>query len=122
MHNDRLFPWLLMQDKDNKQIKKVSYESMGTTWDISIWDAISDEELDILKEKIFNMSDNFDKTYSRFIRSSLVWKIAESAGEYEVPEDFISMLNAYMDLYEPSEKKLNPLVGFTISDLGYDIE
>lgn len=111
-----------MQEKDNNQIKKVSYESMGTTWDISIWDEISDEELGILNEKIFNMSDNFDKTYSRFIRSSLVWKIAESAGVYEVPSDFISMLNTYMDLYEPSEKKLNPLVGFTISDLGYDIE
>lgn len=109
-----------MQDKHNDQIKKISYESMGTSWEISIWNEISDEELAVLNKEIFEMSDTFDKTYSRFIRSSLVWKIAESAGVYEVSEDFINMLKMYMDLYEPSGKKLNPLVGFTISDLGYD--
>jgi thiamine biosynthesis lipoprotein len=109
-----------MQDTDNNQIKKVSYESMGTSWEISIWDEVSDEEMEILKKEIFEMSDNFDKTYSRFIRSSLVWKIAESAGVYEVPKDFVNMLKMYMDFYEPCQKKLNPLIGFTISDLGYD--
>lgn len=109
-----------MQDKNNDQVKKISYESMGTSWEISIWNEISDEELAVLNKEIFEMSDSFDKTYSRFIRTSLVWKIAESAGEYEVPEDFINMLKMYIDLYESSGKKLNPLVGFTISDLGYD--
>jgi thiamine biosynthesis lipoprotein len=109
-----------MQDTDNNQIKKVSYESMGTSWEISIWDEISDEELKIIKKEVFEMSDNFDNTYSRFIRSSLVWKIAESAGVYEVPKDFVNMLKMYMDFYEPCQKKLNPLIGFTISDLGYD--
>jgi FAD:protein FMN transferase len=109
-----------MHNQDPSQVKKVCYESMGTSWEISIWDEVSDEEMDIFKKEIFDMSDNFDKTYSRFIRSSLVWKIAESAGVYEVPKDFVNMLKMYMDLYELSEKKLNPLIGFTISDLGYD--
>jgi thiamine biosynthesis lipoprotein len=32
------------------------------------------------------------------------------------------MLKIYFELYLPSRKKLNPLIGFTISDLGYDAE
>jgi thiamine biosynthesis lipoprotein len=93
---------------------------MGTTWKISIWDDIENDALKNLEKEIFEMSDHFDKTYSRFIKTSLVWKIAEKAGIYEVPADFMSMLKPYFNLYEPSEKKLNPLIGFTISDLGYD--
>ena len=93
---------------------------MGTGWEITLWDEISDVTLENLKQEIFKMSDAFDKTYSRFIKTSLVWKIAESAGVYNVPPDFLNMLRMYLDFYEPSEKKLNPLIGFTISDLGYD--
>ncbi len=93
---------------------------MGTSWEITIWDEMEDAALADLRHEIFEMSDAFDKVYSRFIRTSLVWKIAKKAGTYEVPEDFMKMLQMYIDLYEPSEKKLNPLVGFTISDLGYD--
>jgi thiamine biosynthesis lipoprotein len=91
---------------------------MGTTWEITLWDKT--DHLEIFKQEIFALSDQFDKTYSRFIKTSLVWKIAEQAGTYEVPEDFTNMLRIYMDLYEPSGCKLNPLIGFTISDMGYD--
>ncbi len=100
--------------------KKFSYNSMGTTWEITVWDDIDEVTLENLKCEIFEMSDAFDNTYSRFIKTSLVWKISEKAGIYEVPPDFLHMLSLYIDFYEPSEKKLNPLIGFTISDLGYD--
>lgn len=100
-------------------MKTFSYESMGTHWEISIYKDSHCNFKEIEKE-IVAMSQEFDQTYSRFIRTSLVWKIAEKAGTYEVPQDFINMLQLYRDLYKPSGKKLNPLVGFTISDLGYD--
>ena len=95
---------------------------MGTSWEISVWDDghLSTFDLSALEKEIKKMSEVFDKTYSRFIKTSLVWKIAEKAGMYEVTEDFVNMLKLYTDLYVPSEKKLNPLIGFTISDLGYD--
>lgn len=103
--------------------KSFSYDSMGTTWKVFIWDDISDEKLAELEKEIVNMSIDFDNTYSRFIKTSLVWKIADlGAGEYEVPQDFTNMLQMYFDFYDISEKKLNPLVGFTIHDLGYDDE
>lgn len=93
---------------------------MGTKWNISIWDALEDAFFIELEKEVVKMSHAFDQTYSRFIRTSLVWKIAEKAGTYEVPEDFLNMLRLYFDLYESSGKKLNPIIGFTISDLGYD--
>lgn len=104
-------------------MKKFRYESMGTHWEISIWDSVDDEKLKELEENIFAMSDVFDKTFSRFIKTSLVWKIAnEGKGTYEVPEDFTKMLDMYFKLYEATGGKLNPLIGFTISDMGYDAD
>ncbi len=99
---------------------KFSYESMGTHWEISIWDHISPIELDKIKTGIVLLSQKFDETYSRFKPTSLVSKISEKTGVYDVPDDFLEMLRVYFDLYEVSDKKLNPLIGFTISDLGYD--
>lgn len=94
---------------------------MGTDWQINIWDNLENAKVEGLKEEIIYESNQFDQTYSRFKKDSLVWQIANGgAGEYTVPEDCLDMLKLYMELYLPSEKKLNPLIGFTISDLGYD--
>lgn len=103
-------------------LKSFSYESMGTKWEITVWDPVEDAVLEEIRKEVVSLSDDFDRTYSRFIKTSLVWKIAEKAGVYEVPSDFIKMLKWYIDFYELSGKKLNPLIGFTISDLGYDAE
>lgn len=101
-------------------MKDFSYKALGTGWHITIWDEVSDDTFEDLKNKIINLTQEFDQTYSRFIDSSLVSKIAQNKGKYSVPTDFIEMLNMYMDLYTATHKKLNPLIGFTISDLGYD--
>lgn len=93
---------------------------MGTGWEITIWDNLSEKLFEEIKKSVIEQSENFDKTYSRFIKSSLVWKIAEKAGVHEVPQDLTVMLKIYDDLYLPSDCKLNPLVGFTMNDLGYD--
>jgi FAD:protein FMN transferase len=50
----------------------------------------------------------------------LVWRLSKITGVVEVPFDFVAMLRVYRSLYTPSMHKLNPLIGHTISDLGYD--
>jgi FAD:protein FMN transferase len=100
--------------------KTFAYESMGTHWKITIWDTITDTQLEHYRKAIWELSDAFDHTYSRFKRSSLIWKLAEQTGTIEVPTELVEMLAWYKQLYEPSNNKLNPLIGFTISDLGYD--
>jgi thiamine biosynthesis lipoprotein len=95
---------------------------MGTEWKITIWDDISkDRFLDLIKE-IVKKSEKFDLTYSRFKPESFVSKISQKKGEFSVEKDFMNMLVWYRKFYLLSEKKLNPLIGFTISDLGYDAE
>ena len=97
-----------------------SYESMGTKWKVSIRESIEIEKLKGLEEKIKSESERFDQTFSRFIPTSLISQIAEQTGKIEVPADLTKMLQIYFDLYDLTEKKLNPLIGHTISDLGYD--
>ncbi len=99
-----------------------SYESMGTGWSVSIWDDVAESRSNELESAIIQMSMAFDKTYSRFIDTSLVWELAQKKGIAEVPNDLVTMLRLYAVLHDLSGGKLNPLVGFALSDLGYDAE
>ena len=95
-----------------------AYESMGTHWEVSFWESV--EDIDTLRRDILRMSDEFDTTYSRFIETSLVSQLASQRGTIKVPHDFIKMLKIYIKLYELSHHKFTPLVGKTLSDMGYD--
>jgi len=100
---------------------KTSYESMGTSWSISFFDVPKGGSCDDAIADIERESEIFNQLYSRFVPDSLVTRIAESSpGTFEVPDDFMRMLALYQALYGASAKRMNPLVGFTLSDLGYD--
>lgn len=99
---------------------KHSFEAMGTKWTITVWDERSEGEFGPLAEEIETAAHAFDETYSRFISTSFVSTLASRTGVVEVPEDLTKMLLLYAKLYEPSQKKLNPLIGFALSDAGYD--
>lgn len=103
-------------------MKDFSYQSMGTGWNIAIWDEVQNKTFEEIKNKVIEITKDFDETYSRFKETSLVSKIAKEKGVYTVPKDFMEMLKMYIKLYPISQKKLNPLIGNTISDLGYDID
>lgn len=96
------------------------FSSMGTHWEVQIWDDISPQQFAELKKTSQQMAEDFDQYFSRFKTDSFVSKISNKTGRIDVSEDFISMLTLYKQFYEPSGKKLNPLIGNTISDLGYD--
>lgn len=103
-----------------KLMKTFRYESMGTFWEITIWDDVKTALFNKLGEEIIDSSNKFDNAFSRFKHDSLVQKIAKQSGKIKVPRDFVRMLSYYLALYELSERKLNPLVGSTLEDLGYD--
>jgi FAD:protein FMN transferase len=100
--------------------KSFSYESMGSRWEVTTWDDVADETWGAVRGEVVAASNDFDEAYSRFKKTSLVWKLAEQPGTHEVPRDLTAMLHLYQKLHEPTDGKLNPLIGFTISDLGYD--
>lgn len=97
-----------------------AYQSMGTTWEISIWDELPAESVKAFERKIIADSEAFDRAYSRFKKDSVVWSLVEQKGVVEVPPDLTAMLRLYETLYRLSKGKVNPLIGFAISDMGYD--
>jgi thiamine biosynthesis lipoprotein len=102
--------------------KEFEFESMGCGWKITVWD----EDENALTDKVFSeierMATDFDKTYSRFKKDSLVNKIALKEGDFEVPNDLTAMLRPCFVLNELSKGRYNPLVGRAIEDTGYDSE
>jgi len=96
------------------------YESMGTFWEVSIWDELPLEVGAEIQERIISETQSFDKTYSRFISSSFVMGLSDKTGVVCVPPDFVPMLRLYFSLFHLSGKKFTPLVGATLSDMGYD--
>lgn len=98
------------------------YESMGTHWEVSIWDELSPERGKTLRDTIVSWSRDFDNTYSRFIATSFVSHLSTQTGMVQVPPDFIPILRMYLSMFHLSGKKVTPLVGTTLSDMGYDKE
>lgn len=95
---------------------------MGTTWEMTIWDELPAERLAAIQEKIMSDSVAFDVAYSRFKKDSVVWRLTRETGVQEVPADLVTMLRLYETLERLSGGRVNPLIGFTISDMGYDEE
>ncbi len=102
--------------------KYFGYEAMGTHWAVSAWDAMTDAAFADLERDILAMSREFDATYSRFKPTSLVSALSRTTGRVDVPEDLVAMLRLYARLNALSGGACNPLVGATLSDLGYDAE
>lgn len=95
---------------------------MGTSWEVTVWDEVGSAAFSGLRKSVIDQSEAFDRSYSRFKKSSLVWELTRKRGIVEVPTDLVSMLRLYETLNRLSRGKLNPLIGFALSDLGYDAE
>lgn len=99
---------------------RFAYTSMGTSWEITIWDEVDQTVFSALRKDIMAQSQKFDETYSRFKSTSLISELSKKNGIFEVPRDLIQMLEIYKKLNVLSGGILNPLVGFALSDIGYD--
>lgn len=99
-----------------------AYDAMGSHWRVTLHEPLDPTAFASLEKDVRDASDVFDQTYSRFKRDSLIWQLEGKTGTFTVPEDLVTMLAWYIKLYEPSGRKLNPLIGHVISDLGYDDE
>lgn len=92
------------------------FDAIGTKWEIVSSLSISHS----LKIRITKAIEDFDLTYSRFRSDSLVRKMAETPGEYEMPKSAETILNFYDELWDITEKKVTPMVGDVLVSAGYD--
>ncbi len=95
---------------------KLTFEAIGTRWNIQMLGTISPE----LAERIQKRIREFDKAYSRFRPDSLVTRMAQTPGAYELPEDGFVMLRFYEQLYRATNGLVTPLIGQALSNAGYD--
>ena len=94
------------------------FDAIGTHWEIETFETLND----IVKKKILDRIEIFDKTYSRFRTDSLVSKIASASngGSFDFPEDCLPIFELYDKLYSLTSGAVDPLVGRRLEQLGYD--
>ncbi len=97
---------------------KLTFEAIGTHWVIDCWGSAIGKN--ILLDLITNRVEVFDKTYSRFRKDSLVWKISEKKGEYTFPPDSKKFFDLYDQFYKITNGAFTLLIGNTLDEAGYD--
>lgn len=92
-----------------------TFDAIGTTWQIDTRAPLADD----VRAKVANGVEVFDQRWSRFRNDSMVTEMAQAAGTWDVDDD-ASLLDLYDELHEVTAGAVNPLIGRTLSDLGYD--
>lgn len=96
-----------------------SFEAIGTSWWIGIYQPIATAELAQIKQKVHAVVTTFDTTYSRFKTDSWVAGLA-TPGDYRLPPDAAPLLALYRRLYDATDGLVTPLIGQLLVDAGYD--
>lgn len=94
------------------------FEAIGTAWQIDTARPLTDD----IVAAVTGCIVRFDKAWSRFRTDSLVSHIATTYGDFEFPDEAEELLGFYAELHEVSDGAVNPLIGRTLSDLGYDAD
>lgn len=91
------------------------FDAIGTRWEIETVDTLDHD----VQSRVHALIDAFDRTWSRFRADSTVTRLAQTGGTAQAP-DAVAMLDAYRDVAAATGGAINPLVGESISALGYD--
>ena len=105
---------------DNNYIYQIKFEAMGTNLEIDIWDNVNEILKNKIKLEILDFTEKYDKYFSRFRDDSYINEIKNKIGIFKISEDFVEIFNIYKILNEVTNGAINPFMGNTISDLGYD--
>jgi thiamine biosynthesis lipoprotein len=92
------------------------FEALGTAWQIDTPAPLPASTVAAVTARV----DLFDAAWSRFRDDSLVARIAERPGVWELPDEAAVLLGLYDELHALTGGAVTPLVGRALSDLGYD--
>lgn len=101
-------------------MNKFGFESIGSHFEISIYDDITTLEFNRIQNNIINNVKVFNDKYSRFVDSSVVSFLENKTGVFVVPKEFVEIMEWYFKFYKSSNHKFTPLIGSMLSDIGYD--
>lgn len=92
------------------------FTAIGTRWRIDTAAPLAESARAAVTEVIAA----FDRDWSRFRTDSLVSALATHGGDAPAPPDAEEMLSLYAELSLATDGAINPLVGDSLSALGYD--
>lgn len=98
----------------------ISFEAIGTSWQIDLYQTLTQKKLSEVTAKIHRRINEFDKTYSRFRKDSWITKISKKPGTYPLPPDSKPLFVVYEDLFKKSHGVFTPVIGNLLEDAGYD--
>jgi thiamine biosynthesis lipoprotein len=94
------------------------FTAIGTAWRIDTPEPLAGPVVAEVLDRI----ERFDRAWSRFRDDSLVSDIARSPGAHAMPAEADALLSFYGELDAVTGGAVNPLVGRTLADLGYDAD
>jgi thiamine biosynthesis lipoprotein len=97
-----------------------SFEAMGTVLEIRVLDSVSKLVQEKIKSEVLDFTIYYDESLSRFKKESLVSTIANKKGIFTISNELFELLKIYEEINTITSGAVNPFIGNTISDLGYD--
>lgn len=101
---------------------RFQFEAIGTHWQIDIPEELSPSVFSAIENVILERIAVYDEAYSRFRDDTLVAKMAEREGVYELPDDAPPLFSLYEQVYSLTEGKVTLLIGKVMEEAGYDKE
>lgn len=93
------------------------FEALGTQWIVESPESLDKE----IKLAVWQRIEEFDKTWSRFRPDSAVNRLRIETS-VDLGPDAVELLGIYDEFYGTTAGAVNPLVGVSIEQLGYDQE
>lgn len=93
----------------------LAFEAIGTAWQVDTLHPVPAATV----ERMHAVIEEFDATWSRFRADSLVASVARSAGEWTFPDEAPAIVGLYADLHTATRGAMSPLVGASLTHLGY---
>jgi thiamine biosynthesis lipoprotein len=99
---------------------RAAFQAIGTHWEIRVDQPMAAEQWTQLQKRLHERIDAFDTHYSRFRADSLITRMSQRAGTYDLPADGYTLLQFYEQLYAATNGAVTPLIGQALADAGYD--
>lgn len=100
----------------------LTFEALGTTWWVEIFEEVDDKRLDELTESIKALVRSIETRFSRFLPDSLITTLNTARILSSNDADLFTLIKLGQDFYTATNGVFNCLLGEHIESRGYDAE
>ena len=95
---------------------ETKFDAIGTAWTITTAEPLAAP----VRAAVADLVEDYDRTYSRFRSDSVITALTGAASTVELPPSAAPLLSLFDTLHRLSGGAVNPLVGHSLEELGYD--